>query len=442
MRSSACVAKCVRRRLLIEQVAVRTPSHPLSMTGRTLSLLSASPSSKLGGRHGALRKIFDYASSELGTRIYAHISEAPRNRRWRRTHGPIGGIIATLSDHGWEAPQPDRWTSPDGTTFTLSDPALLSDPSPLFLRSEATLWDDFWLAANSGYCGLGLAGGFDMTVLRRQWNSLYLSDTQAAGMLLNSAAGGNWVRARKHAVNLVESALCARCGLADETQAHRLWECEHNSSLDLPPVLPAPSSYGNAETCPALCIRGLVPGQFLHYFPAPDETPLFGCKEAATSDVITLRQGEHMLVGFGDASADRYATDMRYRRVGTAAIIMDLPGTEWSDIENLPIQQLLNTTAPTQHDTEEDQANFPTEPLSIRLHEAFSMRAGWMQVLHGAPQTTPRGELWAFIPALSHTRGPFYILPTTWGWSQGFTQTAIFSRPGLWRNSGIVLVNS
>ena len=106
-------------------------------------------------------------------RIYARISEAPRNRRWRRTHGPIGGIIATLADHGWEAPQRDRWKSPDGTTFTLSDSALLSDPSPLFLRFEATLWDDFWLAADSGYCGLGLAGGCDMTVLRRQWNSSY-----------------------------------------------------------------------------------------------------------------------------------------------------------------------------------------------------------------------------------------------------------------------------
>ena len=79
---------------------------------------------------------------------------------------------------------------------------------------------------------------------------------------------------------------------------------------------------------------------------------------------------------------------------------MDFLGTEWSDIENLSIQQLLDTTAPTQHDIEEDQANPPTEPLSKRLHGAFSMRAGWMQVLHGAPQTTPRGELWAFILAL------------------------------------------
>ena len=65
-------------------------------------------------------------------RIFARIGEAPQNRRWRRTHGPIGGIIATLTEHGWDASQPERLTSSDGTTFLLSEPAFLSDPSPLF----------------------------------------------------------------------------------------------------------------------------------------------------------------------------------------------------------------------------------------------------------------------------------------------------------------------
>ena len=247
-------------------------------------------------------------------------------------------------------------------------------------------------------------------------------------------------RARKHAAHLVESALCARCGLADETIAHRLWECEHNSSLDLPPMPPAPSLYGNTETCPALWIRGLVPGQFLHKFPAPEVTPL-----SAMSDLITSRQGERMLVGFGDASGGHHATDTRHRRVGTAAIIMDFPGTEWSDIENLPIQQLLNTTGPTQHDTEEEQASFHTEPLSLRLHEAFSMRAGWMQVLPGAPQTTPRGELWAFILVLSHTRGPLLYFADYMGLVTGFHANRHLFPSGplekLWNQIGHLVTN-
>ena len=205
---------------------------------------------------------------------------------------------------------------------------------------------------------------------------------------------------------------------------------------------PSSKSVRQDRDLPDTLDQGLVPGQFLHHFPAPEDTPLFGCKEAAVSDLITPRQGERMLVGFGETSGGRYASDTRHRRVGTAAIIMDFPGTEWSDIDNLPIQQLLNTTGPTQHDTEEDHANFPTEPLSMRLHEAFYMRAGWMQVLPGAPQTTPRASFGrSFSLSLAH-EAPSYILPTTWGWSQGFTQTAISFRPGLWRNFGIKLVNS
>ena len=242
MRSNACVAKWVLRRLPIGQVAARTPCHPLSTTGRTLSLLSASPNSKIGGRHGPLPKIFADASSEHGpvfTRVFrrlhatdvgeAHTGPSEASSPHSQTmdgkpHKPIAGLLPTAP----RSPYPILRSSPT--------------PARSSSASRPPFWDDFWLAADSGCCGLGLAGDCDMTVLRRQWNSLYPSDTQAAGMLLNSVAGGNWVRARKHAAHLVESALCARCGLTDETEAHRLWDCEHNSSLDLPACAPSTQS--------------------------------------------------------------------------------------------------------------------------------------------------------------------------------------------------------
>ena len=68
-------------------------------------------------------------------RIYARILEAPRNRRWRRTHEPIGGITAALADHGWEAPQPDRWTSP--TAPRSPCPILRSSPTPTRFSSAS-----------------------------------------------------------------------------------------------------------------------------------------------------------------------------------------------------------------------------------------------------------------------------------------------------------------
>ena len=88
---------------------------------------------------------------------------------------------------------------------------------------------------------------------------------------------------------------------ASTTEAHRLWEFKGCSTLDLPLVFPVARMLGDAETGPALWIRGLVPARFLHEFPIPDNTALFGCEEAATSDIISPRHGERMLVGFGDA---------------------------------------------------------------------------------------------------------------------------------------------
>ena len=284
-----------------------------------------------------------------------------------------------------------------------------------------------------------------MTVVRRQWNSQNLSDTQAASMLLNSAAGGNWVRARKHAAHLVESSLCARCGRADETEAHRLWECEHNSSFDLPPMLPAPSLYGNAETCPALWIRGLVPGQYLHYFPAPEYTPLFVCNEAATSDIITPRQGEHMLVGFGDASGGRYATDTRYRRVVQlqSSRISQVPSGPTSRIfpsSSYSIQQGPRSLAPRR-----TRRALPPSPCRCAYMRPFPCAQAGCRCCRGRRKRrreASSGLSSSFSP--THV-APFYILPTTWGWSQGFTQTAISFRPGLmeklWNRIGQLVTN-
>ena len=81
----------------------------------------------------------------------------------------------------------------------------------------------------------------------------------------------------------------------------------------------------------------------------------------------------------------------------------------------------------------------------MRLHEAFSMRAGWMQVLPGAPQTTPRGELWAFILALSHTRGPLLYFADFQGLVTGFHEKRHIFPSGplekLWDRIGQLVTN-
>ena len=168
----------------------------------------------------------------------------------------------------------------------------------------------------------------------------------------------------------------ARCGQHDEPEAHRLWECEHNNTIDLPPVPPAARTLGDARTCP---IRVLVPAQFLHKFPIPEDTLLFGCKEAATNDTAP-RHGEHSLVAFGDGSGGRYASDTRYRRVGTAAIILDFTGAEWSDIEKLSMHSSSSTKRPphstTQTKTRPSTSLSPCQGAWRNLHFVGRLDAG------------------------------------------------------------------
>ena len=214
------------------------------------------------------------------------------------------------------------------------------------------------------------------------------------------------------------------------------------------PWISRPCPRQSAPTAtPSLARRSVSGDWFLGNFYTISRPPrrhrFFGCKEATTSDLITPRQGECLLVGFGDASGGRYATDARYRRVGTAAIILDFPGNDWTDIEDLSVQQFIDTTSPTLLCTEQDPTSSPIEPLSLRLHEAFSMRAGWMQVLPGAPQTTPRGELWAFILALSHTRGPLLYFADYMGLVTGFREKRYLFPSGplekLWSRIGLLV---
>ena len=341
-----------------------------------------------------------------------------------------------LFDHGWDAPHPEQWTSPEGTTFLLSEPDLLSDPGPLFRCLEASLWADFWLAADCGYCGLGLAGGCDMTVLRRQWNETNPTPKPQACCSIRLLAGTGF--ARKHAAHLVEQRTPRRRRTGSGSASTTTPSTSH-------PFPPAARTLGDAETCPALWIRGLVPAQFLHKFPIPEDTLLFGCKEAATNDITAPRHGERSSVAFGDASTGRHASDTRHRRVGTAAIILAFTGAEWSDIEKLSMQQLLDKTAPAQHDADEDEAKHLTEPLSRRLEKAFTMWAGWMQALPGAPQTTPGGEFWAFTLALTRTRGPLLHYADYLGLVSGFHANRHLSPSGplkkLWARIGSLVTS-
>ena len=260
-----------------------------------------------------------------------------------------------------------------------------------------------------------------MTVVRRQSKTLHDSDPSRR----HAAQFGCWRELGPRTETCIWSRAHSARDAASMTRRRRTGSgCEHNNTIGLPPVPPAATALGDAETCPALLIRGLVPAQFLHKFPIPD-TPLFGCGEAATSDIIASHPGERTMVAFVDASGGCYAPDTRHRLVGTAAIILDFPGDAWSDIENMSIQQLLDKTASTQHDFDEEETEHSTEPLSRALRKPSRCgQAGCKRSL----ERRKRRQGASFGPSFSPSHilaYPCCTTPTIWGSCLGFTQTAI-----------------
>ena len=333
-RSSACDAKCAPLLSPTGQAAAPTQSLPTSATGRTPSQPSPRPSSERGWRHGPTLRISGAASGVAGP-AFSRASQRPHRTDGGDAHTDLSGACCC-------APRPRLGrltTQNDGhlpTARLFSSPSRTCSPiqARFFRCFEASLFADFWLAADSGYCGLGLAGGCDTTVLRRQWNTLYKSDP------------GD------------ESALCARCGQHDETEAHRLWERERKNTT-------------HSSSCQDAWRRRNLPG--------PLDQGL-GARTVPPQDPDP--HGEHT-VAFGNASGGRHASDTRCRRVGTA-------GAAWSDTENMSTQQLLDKTAP---DGDEEEAEHATEPLSKRLEKAFTMRAGWVSAPRGATNDAKRRVL-------------------------------------------------
>ena len=86
--------------------------------------------------------------------------------RWQRVVGPMGAVIATLYDIGWEPEDVTRWTDPQGDTwdFQPGTPGLYHD---LKHHLQEHITHRLWEKASQHYYGSGLELGGDLTVLKK-----------------------------------------------------------------------------------------------------------------------------------------------------------------------------------------------------------------------------------------------------------------------------------
>ena len=76
--------------------------------------------------------------------------------KWNLAHGPVGALIAQLSDFGWELPAVDSWRTFGGEEHILNNKVPIG-PFVRWVGQEAAkiIWD----RAAKHYCGRGLEGG-------------------------------------------------------------------------------------------------------------------------------------------------------------------------------------------------------------------------------------------------------------------------------------------
>ena len=132
---------------------------------------------------------------------------------------------------GWKPEGPVSWRDHSGELLDI-DP---SQPSA-FIKFRATLLRSLqlriWSRASKDFLGTGLEEGVDWVTARkhlRWWEKRGLH--QHASVFRTLSQGAFWTRDRKKLAGYIESDLCPRCKVAQETPFHQLWECSANLQL-------------------------------------------------------------------------------------------------------------------------------------------------------------------------------------------------------------------
>jgi ribonuclease HI len=178
--------------------------------------------------------------------------------RWQRLRGTMATVIATLLDLQWRPMQADIWQDSDGEEFNLRrcDRARLLDFALKGAAEEAV-----WKKASRGHLGRGLAGGVDLTSLRRHLRQLRSRGDPSRAAVLEMVAGAAlWPAARRlgvddldglhlpEAQNAASPCPASAPATAPTAPARIENQREFEQSAD---VVEAPAGAGNRQACGA-----------------------------------------------------------------------------------------------------------------------------------------------------------------------------------------------
>eukprot|EP00959_Pyramimonas_sp_CCMP1952_P014935 315991-Pyramimonas_sp.AAC.1 len=160
----------------------------------------------------------------------------PRGRRNSVT-GPMGALMISLQQLGWDPNQPDVWEDPRGSIWRFKDDDEL-DFKDIMRTIAQDMEAQLWLKAADHYYGKDMQHGMGTTMLKRTLQKLRKADrVQEAGALEALACGAIWTGQRCKDAGYRTDAKCPRCSRAADTINHTLYECEMNDNLSIEAVV-------------------------------------------------------------------------------------------------------------------------------------------------------------------------------------------------------------
>ena len=147
----------------------------------------------------------------------------PVARRWQKAIGPVAALVTMLLEQGWDPEQPDRWKSPDGDWFEMSDGAL--DHKALKQAFVEQCQKTELQRTAKGHLGKGMDEGIYWQQARAHLRRLKKQEGGAkqAGLLQKVMAGGMWTRCRSQAHGYqMPTTACVLCGAPEQdNELHR-----------------------------------------------------------------------------------------------------------------------------------------------------------------------------------------------------------------------------
>ena len=259
------------------------------------------------------------------------------------------GLICTLRMIGWRPLEANRWEDPEGTLFDMLDSPI--DVGQFFEHVHRTIVKKMWKKAAMHRHGAGCEEGAELGAARTVIRSLKKKGkVEEAGLATTIVAAGLWpAQRKKEAGYYVGNGLCRLCGMAEDSEQHRLWECSfwnRDSGKEMKATWHLEDQARGEEgwkKYPAFWLQGIIPKTKLSCCEASERKEVFARdeligKEAEAGTMqgreIGKRIASSNLTWYIDESGGRYAECKRQRRCGWGlAALPSREGTEYSKTE-------------------------------------------------------------------------------------------------------------